>query len=458
MNRKIWMGLSAVVVAAVALSLIALPKGADWTTDSPEALAEFNAAVDAQMKLYHNEVQAHLEKAIELDPDFVIAKLYLSDQVKMDDKDEDRAQRLWNDVMAADRSRLTEREQVIIERARALQEKRYEDAGQMLDDYLADHPNDPFLLHRKALTAWMRGDFDEAERLNRRLIEIAPNWVIAYNQLGYIAMSQGRFVEAEEYFTSYRFVAPDQANPHDSLGELYIMIGRYDEAETSLFRSIEIKPDFWAAYDHLALTRMMIQDYTGAEEAFVMAEAAGDVPDYWKTGIRCILDIAELARNEQYHEILAVRDENPDCFKGHSEGRVKVTVHRAACLLGEWEVAKSIEDDFTKLMDEMEKGAVKGEKSNVVAALAHLRGVRLAVEGDFEGAIESFKEADHNISYMQAATGLFKLYNRLLLVETFFAAGMDGKAHKLLSKVRSVNPRFVEDFEEQGLKVLGLQR
>ena len=458
MNRKIWMGLSAAVVVAVALSLIALPKGAEWTTDSPEALAEFNAAVDAQMKLYHNEVQAHLEKAIELDPDFVIAKLYLSDQVKMDDKDEDRAQRLWNDVMAADRSRLTEREQVLIERARALQEKRSEDAERMLDDYLADHPNDPFLLHRKALTAWMRGNFDEAERLNLRLIEIAPNWVIAYNQLGYIAMGQGRFVEAEEYFTSYRFVAPDQANPHDSLGELYIMIGRYDEAETSLLRSIEIKPDFWAAYDHLAMVRRMIHDYSGAEQALAMADAAGDVPDYWKTGIRCILKIGELANNEQHREVLAARDENPECFEGHSQGYAEVTVHRAACLLGEWEVAKSIEDDFAKLMDEMEKGAVKGEKSNVVAALAHLRGVRLAVEGDLEGAIEGFKEADHNMSYMQAASGLFKLYNRLFLVETLFAAGMDGKAHKLLSKVRSVNPRFVEDFEEQGLKVLGLGR
>ena len=224
MNKKTVLALAAVVVAAVALILNALPTGAEWTTDSPEALAEFNAAVDAQMKLYHNEVQAHLERALELDPDFVMAKLYLADQVKMDD--DGRSASLWNDVISADQSKLSERERVLIDRARALQENRYEDADEMLDSYLADHPNDPFLLHRKALTLWMAGDFDEAERLNRRLIEIAPNWVIAYNQLGYIAMSQGRFVEAEEYFTSYRFVAPDQANPHDSLAELYIMIGR----------------------------------------------------------------------------------------------------------------------------------------------------------------------------------------------------------------------------------------
>ena len=62
------------------------------------------------------------------------------------------------------------------------------------------------------------------------------------------------------------------------------------------------------------------------------------------------------------------------------------------------------------------------------------------------------------MTYIQASNGLFKLYNRLFLVETLFAAGMDGKAHQVLSKVRSVNPTYVEDFEEHGLKKLGLER
>ncbi len=456
MSKKIWLGLAVVIVAAVAFSLIALPEGAEWTTTSPEARAEFAAAVDAQMKLYHSDVQAHLERALELDPDFVMAKLYLADKVRMDD--ESRATRLWNDVMSADQSKLSERERVYINRARAMQEKRYSDADEMLDTYLADHPNDPLLLHQKALALWMTGEFDEAEKLNRRLIEIAPNWVIAYNQLGYIAMSQGRFVEAEEYFTSYRFVAPDQANPHDSLAELYIMIGRYDEAETSLYQSIGIKPDFWAAYDHLAMTEMMMKDFAGARDALVMAEEAGEVPEYWEIGIGCITRIAELAYNEQYREVLAVQEENPECFKGHSRGHGSVTVHRAASLLGEWEIADSIEEGFATAIEEMKNDGAEREMSNVVGALAHLQGVRLAVQGDLEGAIERFKVADQNMTYIQAANGLFKLSNRLFLVEALFASGMDGKAHKVLSKVRSVNPRMVEDFEEHGLKVLGLER
>lgn len=457
MNKKIWMGVSAVILAVVALSIIALPRGAEWTTDSPEALTEFTAAVDAQMKLYHSEVQAHLEKALELDPDFVIAKLYLADQVKNQDDDE-RALRLWNDVMAADKSKLTERERVIIERARAIQEKRYDDADQMLDAYLEKHPNDPFLLHRKALMLWMSGDFDGAERLNRRLIEIAPNWVIAYNQLGYIAMSQGRFVEAEEYFTSYRFVAPDQANPHDSLGELYLIIGRYEEAETSLLRSIEIKPDFWAAYDHLAMTRMALGDFAGAEQAVAMAESAGDAPDYWTNGILCIVRIAELAHNEQYREILATREETPECYEGLSLAYANVALHRAACLLGEWDVAEAVEARLAELEEKADDAGAKDERSSLAGAITHVRGVRLALQGDLDAAIESFKQADENMTYIQAGNGLFKLYNRLFLVETLFAAGNDAKAHKLLSQVRSVNPRMVDDFEEQGLRLLGLER
>lgn len=82
----------------------------------------------------------------------------------------------------------------------------------------------------------------------------------------------------------------------------------------------------------------------------------------------------------------------------------------------------------------------------------------MALQGDDEGAIEAFWSADENMTYIQARDGLFKLQNRLVLVETLFAAGEDAKAHKVLSKVRSVNPGVAQEFEEKGLKVLGLER
>jgi tetratricopeptide (TPR) repeat protein len=317
------------------------------------------------------------------------------------------------------------------------------------------------MLHRKALECWTSGDFEEAERLNQRIIEIAPNWVVAYNQLGYIAMSRGRFVEAEEYFTSYRFVAPDQANPHDSLGELYLLLGRYDEAETSLLRSIEIKPDFWAAYEHLAMVRLMRSDFAGADQALAAAEAEGEMPDYWKSGISCYVRFAELAATRAYREIVdrfEVDGEPNPCFKGHSGGYVTATTHRAACIVGEWDVARQLEDQMAKLIEAVKRGDVQMEKADAEGLYAHMQGVRLAVSGDYEAALELFRAADERMTYMQAGVGLFKLYNRLFMVETLFAAGDDGKAHQLLSKVRTVNPSLVDEFEERGLKYLGLER
>jgi tetratricopeptide (TPR) repeat protein len=455
MSRKIWIGLSVVLVAVVAVSLIARPRGAEWTTDSPEALAEFAAATDAMMKLYHDEAVSHLERAIELDPDFVMAKLFLADQVRYDD--EDRALRLWNDVLASDRSKLTPREALYVERSRAIQEKRFEDIDRMTEEFLAENPDDPYILHLKALNAWYTGDFETSEKLNRRLIEIAPNWVIAYNQLGYIAMSRGRFVEAEEYFTSYRFVAPDQANPHDSLGELYVILGRYEEAEVSLRQSIEIKPDFWNAYDHLIRARTQLDDFAGAEDVVAEAKAVGDVPEYWEVGMGCMVEIGILSHAGQWQEILDMLGEDAPCLEGHSEGYARVMKHLAACIVGDMEAAEAV----TATIEGFLAKAQESEKMDVPlieGTLSHLRGVRAAVRGDYENAIEDLWDADRKLTYMQAGTGLFKLYNRLYLVEALFAAGNDGKAHKVLSKVRSVNPRLAQEFEENGLKILGLER
>jgi len=455
MSKNTWLGLAALIVVAIAVSIVALPEGTEWTTDSPEALAEFNAAIDAKMKLYHNDVQTHLERAVELDPDFVIAKLYLANEVRYDD--EDRALRLWNDVLTADHSDLTDREGFFVDRARAYQENRFDDAAQMIEDYLAKYPDDPYILHEKALKTWAAGEFDEAEKLNRRLIEIAPNWVLAYNQLGYIAMSQGRFVEAEEYFTSYRFVAPDQANPHDSLGELYIILGRTEEAEATLRRSLEIRPDFWAAYDHLALVRRRDNDFAGAEGVLAEARAVGECPEYWDVGIECSIEIGALTHADQWHDILEFLDDDSPCLEGHSSGYAQVIRHLAAMQIGDVETAIAIEEKMEKSLTAA-KEVEKLDIPMIMGTLSHLQGVRKAVQGDLEGAIEAFWEADENLTYIQAGSGMFKLYNRLYLVETLFAAGNDAKAHKVLSKVRSVNPGMAQSFEEKGLKIIGLER
>ncbi len=455
MKRWMWFTLAVVIVVGVGVTLVALPSGPEWTTDSPEALAEFQAAMDAQMKIYYDDAREHFRRAYEFDPDFVMAKLMYSDQVRWNDKDEERAEKMLQEVFATDISKLTPRERFFIERARAYHEERADDAIAILDEYVAKYPNDPHILNQKALRTWRLGELEEGERLYQRLVEISPNWVIAYNQLGYITMMQGRFAEAEEYFKSYRFIAPDQANPYDSLGELFITVGRYDEAEESLEKAIEIKPDFWASYEHLVLMKAFNGDLEGTREVIERARIA-DGPEEMLFGMECLEHYTALRNAEAWQQIMDEADSK--CVEGFKEGFSTVTTHFAACKLGDWEKAMAMELETANILEKVEEHAAEKDLMTLRGAFLHMQGVRLALQGEYEEAEEKLRAADKGLTYVEAGVGMYKLFNRMILAEVLLADGQDAEAHGLLTKVRSVNPVMVAEFEDSGLKTIGLDR
>ena len=455
MKRWMWLTLAAVVVVGAGVTLVALPSGQEWTTDSPEALVEFQAAMDAQMKLYYDEAREHFRRAHELDADFQMAKLWYSNQVRWEDKDEDRAKQMVEEVLASDTSKLTPRERFFVEQRRAYHEERPDDVIAIVDEYVARYPNDPYILNQKALRTWRLGELEEAERLYQRLVEISPNWVIAYNQLGYITMMQGRFAEAEEYFKSYRFIAPDQANPYDSLGELFMTLGRYDEAEESLEKAIEIKPDFWASYKHLVLMNAFSGDLEGTREVIERVRNA-DGPDEMLFGMDCLEHYTALRNAEAWQQIMDEADSK--CVEGFKQGFSTVTTHFAASKLGDWETAMAMEVEAANILEKVEESDSEKDAMTVRGAFLHMQGVRLALQGKYEEAEEKLRAADKGLTYVEAGTGMYKLFNRMILAEVLLAGGQDAEAHSLLSKVRGVNPVMVAEFEQSGLKTIGLDR
>jgi tetratricopeptide (TPR) repeat protein len=455
MRRWLWLGLVAGAAIAAAITIVALPRGPEWTTSSPAALAEFELALQAQMKLYHTDAIVHLKKAVELDPDFVMARLMLADYAKWDKSID--ADELLEKVQTADVTSLRPRERCYVERLRAIRDKRPEDAERSLTEYRERYPNDPFALATEASHAFQRGDNENAEKLYRRLIEVGPNWVIAYNQLGYISMLQGRFAEAEEHFTSYRFIAPDQANPHDSLGELYVIQGRLPEAGQSFETAITIKPDFWDSYGHLAFTRALLGDYAGAAEAAAAPTSVPNCPAELTQELSCMATCLELERSGRWRDVLDLQ--SSPCLSDVNPSEICPRVeHRAACQLGEWQLAQDIEARAKTYLDQARTQGETMSHDEGMAPLLHMQGVRLALSGDLAGAEKAVAEVDANLVYYNSYVGMGKLFNRLLLVETLLAEGRTADAHQLLAKVRAVNPWLVAGFEESGLQMMGLPR
>ena len=87
-----------------------------------------------------------------------------------------------------------------------------------------------------------------------------------------------------------------------------------------------------------------------------------------------------------------------------------------------------------------------------------MQGVRLASQGNYAEAEKQLRIADKELTYIEAGTATYKLYNSMVLAEVLLADNQDAEAHGLLAKVRSVNPLMVAEFEDTGLKMLGLDR
>jgi tetratricopeptide (TPR) repeat protein len=453
MKRWYWIALAVVVVVAAGVTLVAVPRAPEWTTSSPEALAEFEAGQAAYRKVYHDEAREHFKKAYDLDQDFLVAKLRVAGILRGEDPE--RADLLVSELMTADLSKLTPREQFFIEYWRANRNNQEDEAARLLDECVEKHPDDPYVLYEKAGVAWRRGNLEDAERLYQGLLAIEPNWVVGHNALGYIKMIQERFAEAEEHFKSYRFIAPDQANPHDSLGELYITIGRYEDAETTLERAIEIKPDFWASYFHLALLKAYARDFEAVRGVIERARVEG-IGDEHVFEMNCSTHFTELADRAAWQEILD--EHSGECVEKYKLGLPSLITHRAACRTGDWDVARKLEDDASGLLLEIEKSGNDDAIFVAQASTLHMQGVRLATQGDFAAAVDRFRAVDGRLSFMYVEQGMYKLYNRLLEAETLLAVGKDSEAHKVIAHIRGINPELVREFEDTRFRFLGLGR
>ncbi len=434
--RKVWILLILIVLALGVMLLMAQKVRSEWTTSSREALEEYERGHAARMKLYPADAREHFARAVELDSDFVAAKLGLM----VYSRDRGKRDRLARELAATDLNRLTAREQFLVRYHLAQHDGRDKEAYQILKSFLDAYPHDPWGLAVFAGLAWEAQNWDKAEKVYGKLIQKDPNWVEAQNRLAYIAMAQGRFEEAEELLRTYQYIAPDQANPHDSMGELLTLLGRYDEAREELEKSLEIRPDFCFSHFHLMDVYLLEGRPEDAEPVFARADEVCDPrfvermrcnTKFWSDYFTGDLDAPWRPERERCREVV---------------GPVYFLIHRMAVLSGRFDEARETEAMIRKHIDG--KGSEGLEAKHLSGLLHHIVGVRLAAQGDPASAVAELKEADDLFYYWGQNEGIAKLFNRLNLAAAYELAGDEAVARKIVEKVRKVNPSFATFYEE----------
>ena len=233
---------------------------ADVTTTSMEAYDYYLKGREAYEKFYFEEAKQYLEKALELDHQFAVAYLYLSQvyselQLRGDERDELVRKAKKHSDKATEKERLY----IFAEHAYTI-ERDSEKRIRLLKELIDKYPNEKDAHFELGFVYQRRGSFVEAIEEYEKALELAPNDGYILNAVGYLYSDMGEYEKAIEYFKKYAILNPEDANPVDSMAEQYFRMGRLDEAIANYKKALEIKPDFGVGF-RVAYIYALKEDY-----------------------------------------------------------------------------------------------------------------------------------------------------------------------------------------------------
>ncbi len=115
------------------------------------------------------------------------------------------------------------------------------------------------------------GKLKEAEAMQRKSINIKPDFADAYYNLGNTMIDLNKLKKAESCYRKAIKLRPDYAKYYNNLGNLLLDLGRAEEAEESQRKAIQINPDFALAHCNLGT---ILKDLGKLKEAEISTRKA----------------------------------------------------------------------------------------------------------------------------------------------------------------------------------------
>jgi len=120
------------------------------------------------------------------------------------------------------------------------------------DRALAIYPKNDSLLYEYGLFLDQTGKQQQAMKVMRKVITLAPKHAAALNYVGYTwADHKEHLVKALEYITRAVKLKPKNGYIRDSLGWVYYRLGRFEQAQKELLQAARLSADDPSILDHL---------------------------------------------------------------------------------------------------------------------------------------------------------------------------------------------------------------
>jgi serine/threonine protein kinase/Tfp pilus assembly protein PilF len=234
----------------------------DVTTDSLEAYDHYLKARAADDKMYNDEARLFYEKAIEIDPQFASAYMYLA--IMYRELGNPQAMREALDKAMSLIDQASPKEKLYIEAMyQFFREGRPEKGVEALLQLIKTYPKEKEAFYYLGTYYLLFGQHDLAIQNFEKALALDPAYAAVFNQLAYVYMEMESYEKAVELFNQYSALVPGEANPLDSMAELFLHMGRLDEALTKYREVLGLKPDFGSQLP-MAYIYALREDYPNA--------------------------------------------------------------------------------------------------------------------------------------------------------------------------------------------------
>jgi len=247
---------------------------ADVTTASLEAYRHYVEGLEASRNFRWADAREHLERAVEIDPSFAMARFELYYLAP-----------LWGDatLVEAYRQKVSEHLDRLPERQRLFIEAHFarhddddpERARDLLEELLARYPDEADAYTNLAMV--YNGPLNEPQKALETLARgtaAVPMGGTVHNQYAYYLLYAGRYQEAFRELETYAELNPEEPNPFDSMGEAYLFTGQPEKALESYARALDVDPSFFNAHTGRAWGFAMLGRYDEAREEIAEREKA----------------------------------------------------------------------------------------------------------------------------------------------------------------------------------------
>ena len=192
-----------------------------------------------------------------------------------------------------------------------VQDGKYDEAIPKLESVIAEDPTLIDAWETLTWAYWLGGRPDDARRLAKEFIGIAPDEPVAHNIMAQFATRDGELAEAERLYRRSLELKPDQYETRFAFASVLLWNGKFDEAMKELNDLYKLDPERLDVELQLARALTAFEEY---EEALVhwdhINEMVPDYPEYMMARAEVLVLIGSL--KEAQAEAERVLDLEPD--------------------------------------------------------------------------------------------------------------------------------------------------